>query len=94
MRSRVGKSAVQAVDEPARFVQFSPQGADDGISAVGAARACASVALVGGFEFVGDVGDVTVQLAQKCLRLRAARVIAHLRILSPILNVRASWVTK
>ena len=68
---------MQAVDQPVSLVQFPPQGADDGVSAVGAAGACAPVALISGFEFVRDVGNVAVQLAQKCLRLGVPRIITH-----------------
>jgi hypothetical protein len=85
---------VQTVDEPARFVQFASQGAYQWISTAGAARVCASIALVGGFELLRDVAAVAVQLVQECSSLCAPSVICHRGILSLLLNVRApGWPT-
>jgi hypothetical protein len=78
---------MQTVDQPVSLVQFSAQRPGDGIPAVGAAGACPPVALIGGFELVRDVGNVAVQLAQKCPCLSAPRFIDHPGIFSSIPNV-------
>jgi hypothetical protein len=89
LRSGLGKTAIQAFDEPVCFIQFAPQVTRKGIGASGAARTCASTALVGGFELLGDLGNALVERNQKLSCLAYSGVVAHVRILSPILNVRA-----
>jgi hypothetical protein len=85
---RLGEATVQPVDKAVGLVKLTAQLEPLAASVGDSASRRPATAQLRPLDFARDVFDLFKHLYQQCLRLRCSRVIDHVWILSPILNLR------